>query len=79
MTSTTLDYRDGAVRLKGVLNRDESQVGGRRAVVLFPDARGIGDHAIDCAGRLAALGYVTLVADLYGEGTRARDMAETWR
>jgi dienelactone hydrolase len=24
---------------------------------------------------LAALGYVTLVADLYGDGTRARDMA----
>jgi dienelactone hydrolase len=76
MTSTTLDYQDGAVRLKGILNRDEGQVGERRAVVLFPDARGIGDHAIDCAGRLAALGYVTLVADLYGDGTRARDMAE---
>jgi dienelactone hydrolase len=76
MTSTTLDYQDGAVRLKGILNRDERQVGERRAVVLFPDARGIGDHAIDCAGRLAALGYVTLVADLYGEGTRARDMAQ---
>ena len=26
------------------------------------------------AGRLAALGYPTLVADLYGEGVQARDM-----
>ena len=76
MKSTILDYQDGAVRLKGVLNQDEERIGGRPAVVLFPDARGIGDHAIECAGRLAALGYVTLVADLYGDGTRARDMAQ---
>jgi len=58
------------------LSQDERRTGGRPAIVLFPDARGIGDHAIDCAGRLAAHGYVTLVADLYGDGTRARDMAQ---
>lgn len=43
--------------------------------MLFPDARGIGQHAIDCAGRLAALGYPTLVADLYGGGLQTSDMA----
>lgn len=75
MTSTTLDYRDGDVRLKGVLVRDEKQAAGP-GVVLFPDARGIGAHAIECAGRLAALGYPTLVADLYGEGLQARDMTQ---
>jgi dienelactone hydrolase len=73
MPSTTLEYRDGDVRLKGVLVQPEKRSAGS-AIVLFPDARGVGAHAIECAGRLAALGYLTLVADLYGEGILARDM-----
>jgi dienelactone hydrolase len=73
MNSVTFDYRDGAVPLKGVLVRDEAQAV-RAGVLLFPDARGIGDHALDCAGKLAALGFAVLVADLYGNGTSARDM-----
>jgi dienelactone hydrolase len=75
MSPTPLDYRDGDVRLKGVLVRGEGPTVGP-AIVLFPDARGIGAHAIECAGRLAALGYPTLVADLYGEGLQARDMVQ---
>jgi dienelactone hydrolase len=75
MASMTLDYRDGDVALKGVLVRDEKWTAGP-AIVLFPDARGIGAHAIDCAGRLAALDYPTLVADLYGGGLQARDMTQ---
>ena len=59
MTSTTLEYRDGDVRLKGVLVRDGKRTAGP-AIVLFPDARGVGAHAIECAERLAALGYPTL-------------------
>src|SRR5258708_19406276 len=75
MNSKTLTYQDGAVGLKGVLTYDENRTDARPAIVLFPDARGIGAHAIQCAGRLATLGYATLVADLYGDGTQARDMA----
>lgn len=72
---TTLQYRDGDVRLKGVLVRNEGRTASP-AVVLFPDARGLGAHAIECAGRLATLGYPTLVADLYGEGLMTHDMAQ---
>lgn len=54
MTSTTLEYRDGDVRLKGILVQPEKRSAGT-AIVLFPDARGVGAHAIECAGRLAAL------------------------
>src|ERR1700729_1892712 len=64
----TLDYRDGAATLKGVIIDDDRRAGQRPGIVLFPDARGIGDHAIACAERLAALGLVVLVADLYGDG-----------
>jgi dienelactone hydrolase len=74
MKGTTLDYRDGAVDLRGILVSDETRAGRRPGVVLFPDARGIGDHAVECAGRLAALGFVVLVADLYGGGVTARDI-----
>ena len=76
MKRTNLDYRDGAVDLRGVLLSDELRTGRRPGVVLFPDARGIGDHAVECAGRLAALGYVVLVADLYGGATTARDIPQ---
>jgi dienelactone hydrolase len=75
MMQTTLDYRDGDVRLKGILVRGDKPAAGP-AIVLFPDARGVGAHAIECAGRLAALGYPTLVADLYGEGLMTHDMAQ---
>ena len=76
MKRTTLDYRDGAVDLRGILLSDEARAGRRPGVVLFPDARGIGDHAVECAGRLARLGFVVLVADLYGGATTARDIPQ---
>lgn len=74
MAAVTLDYRDGAASLKGIIVSDDRRAGQRPGVVLFPDARGIGDHAIACAERLAALGLVVLVADLYGNGATARDI-----
>ena len=75
MQSRELNYQHGPSSLSGVLVRDDQFDGMRPGIVVFPDARGIGDHAIDVAQRLAAHGLVVLVADLYGNGTRARDMA----
>jgi dienelactone hydrolase len=69
-----LDYRDAAAALKGIIVSDDQSAGRRPGIVLFPDARGIGDHAIACAKRLAARGFVVLVADLYGGGVTARDI-----
>lgn len=76
MNKTTLEYRDSIARLRGVLVKADVAVGKRPGVVLFPDARGIGTHAIACAERLAALGLVVLVADLYGEGKTAPDVPQ---
>jgi dienelactone hydrolase len=78
MQTRALDYQDGAMSLLGLLVHDDKPVGKRPGIVLFPDARGIGDHAIACARRLAMLGFVTLVADLYGNGTVAQDVAQAW-
>ncbi len=73
MTHRTLEYRDGNVTLKGHL----AEVGGsepRPGVVLFPEAFGIGEHVIERARRLAAIGYVALAADPYGDGAQASDL-----
>ena len=78
MQTTTLDYQDGTMSLSGLLVHDDKPVTKRPGIVLFPDARGIGEHATDCARRLAMLGFVTLVADLYGNGAHAQDMAQAW-
>jgi dienelactone hydrolase len=73
MAHKTLDYRDGAVTLKGFL-ADDGRSGARPGVVLFPEATGVGDHVIERARRLAALGYVALAADPYGDGKQAKDL-----
>lgn len=76
MNRTILDYRDGATALRGVLLTPEVTSGRYPGVVLFPDARGIGTHSVACAERLAALGLVVLVTDLYGEGKTAPDVPQ---
>ena len=78
MQTRTLDYRDGALRLSGLLVRDDKRAGMRPGIVLFPDARGIGEHVIDRARRLAELGFVALAADPYGDGAQARDTPHAW-
>ena len=74
MAHTTLEYRDGAVNLKGFL-ADDGRSGARPGVVLFPEANGISEHVIERARRLAALGYVALAADPYGDAKQARDLS----
>jgi len=73
MAYKTLEYRDGAVSLKGFL-ADDGRSGPRPGVVLFPEATGVGEHVIERARRLAALGYVALAGDPYGDGEQARDL-----
>ncbi len=40
----------------------------RPGVLVFPEAFGIGEHAIGRARRLAGMGYVALACDLHGDG-----------
>ncbi|OAF11016.1 hypothetical protein AYJ54_08775 [Bradyrhizobium centrolobii] len=76
MNKASLEYRDSAAELRGVLVTDNSVAANRPGIILFPDARGIGTHAIACAERLAGLGFVVLVADLYGGGKTAPDVPQ---
>src|SRR6266404_2830773 len=73
MATRTLDYRDGAVNLKGYLATPDG-AGARPGIVLFPEAFGIGEHVMERTRRLAALGYVALAADPYGDAAQSRDL-----
>jgi len=71
----SFDYRDGNVPCKGQLVLPPGN-DRRPGVVVFPDISGMGEHPVGRATRLAEeLGYVSLVADVYGEG-KAPPLAE---
>ncbi|MCD0482366.1 dienelactone hydrolase family protein [Streptacidiphilus sp. ASG 303] len=67
-TGRTLAYRDGRTPLTGVLHRDEAQRGPRPGILLVHGGAGLDDHAREQAQRWAALGYVVLACDMYGDG-----------
>jgi dienelactone hydrolase len=48
----------------------------RAGVLVFPEAFGLGQHAISRAERLAKLGYVALACDLHGKGLVVDDLQE---
>jgi dienelactone hydrolase len=48
----------------------------RAAVLVFPEAFGLGEHAISRAKRLAEQGYVALACDLHGDGRIVDDLQE---
>lgn len=62
-----IDYADGDVTCRGLLVRVPT-AGPQPGVVLFPDARGLGETAKASARRLAGEGFAVFVADLYGNG-----------
>lgn len=66
MQIETLSY-SADVSLIGTLCAPERAEPGP-AVLVFSDIFGLGDHARERAARLAELGYVTLAADLHGNG-----------
>jgi dienelactone hydrolase len=48
----------------------------RPAVLVFPEAFGLGEHAISRAQRLASLGYVALACDLHGNRRILQDLSQ---
>jgi len=79
MTDTWLDYTDGPLACRGWLTGGDATAGPRPGVVLFPDARGLGEAAKDCARRLAGEGHVVLVADLYGHASFVEELPDAVR
>lgn len=68
MQHETLTYTADGLSMQSQLFF-EPAAGRRAGVLVFPEAFGLGDHAISRAQRLASLGYVALACDLHGQGT----------
>src|SRR5437870_6121817 len=76
MKTQNIEYQDGDVALRGFVAFDDQKSHRRPGVLVMPEAFGLGTHAKQRAERLAALGYVALAGDPYGNGTEYTDLQE---
>jgi dienelactone hydrolase len=76
MQTQDIDYRDGAINLRGYLAFDETASRPRPGVLVFHEGLGLGDFAMARARMLAELGYVALAADMFGDRRQARNLTE---
>ncbi len=67
MNHETLSYEADGLSMRSQLFFEPADAP-RAGVLVFPEAFGLGPHAISRAERLAALGYVALACDLHGDG-----------
>lgn len=66
-------YQQGDAQLQGYLAYDDAVQGKRAGVLVVPEWWGLTDYAKHRAQMLAQLGYVALVADMYGNGQTTND------
>jgi dienelactone hydrolase len=76
MKTQNIEYQDGDVTLRGFVAFDDQTSHRRPGVLVMPEAFGLGVHAKQRAERLAALGYVALAGDPYGNGVEYKDLQE---
>ena len=66
----TVNYKQGDTALEGWLVYDDAKQGKRPGVVIFPAWFGPTAEEKESAEKLAKMGYVAFVADVYGKGVR---------
>jgi dienelactone hydrolase len=64
----SFDYEQASNTLEGFVAWDDAAKGKRPAVLIFPTYTGPSEFEQDVARKLAARGYVAMVADVYGKG-----------
>ena len=69
-------YKDGPQVLSGISVNPQKPQNNKPGILILPAWMGIDDHAKDSANRLAALGYYTFVADIYGIDKRPTNSKE---
>ena len=75
MHHETLTYQADGLTMRSQLFFEPAS-GPRAGVLVFPEAFGLGEHAVSRAERLAALGYVALACDLHGDGRVVDDLQQ---
>jgi dienelactone hydrolase len=72
----TVEYKEGDTTLEGVLIYDDSIVNKRPGILIAHQWKGLTDYEKKRGEMLAKLGYVAFAADVYGKGTRPKDVQE---
>ena len=73
MHNEIVTYEADGLTMQSRLYQDVGD-GRRPAILVFPDAFGLGEQAMLRAERLAGLGYVALACDVHGDGKVVRDL-----
>lgn len=68
MNKMEITYEADGLRMVSQLFLPDNTASPRPGVLVFPEAFGLGSHALLRAERLAKLGYVALGCDIHGEG-----------
>lgn len=76
MIAKSLAYEADGLAMRGEFFVADGQAGPVPGVLVFPEAFGLGDHAISRAKRLAEMGYAALACDLHGQQRRYSDIRE---
>ncbi len=71
-----VNYADGDTKLSGLMAKPSKELKGKPGVVIIHAWMGITDHEKESAQKLAALGYNTFVADIYGVGNKPTNTKE---
>jgi dienelactone hydrolase len=73
MQNDVVTYKvDGLTMKSQLFSEPASQP--RAGVLVFPEAFGLGEHAVSRAKRLAGMGYVALACDIHGDGRLINDL-----
>lgn len=80
LVTRDVDYRVGDTTLRGYLAYDDASDETRPGVLVVPEWWGMNDYVRMRAEQLADMGYVALVADMYGDGRGTADpkQAAAW-
>ncbi len=79
MISKTISYEADGLSMTGRFFVAENNAGTVPGILVFPEAFGLGDHAIGRARRLAEMGYAALACDLHGNGERYSDIGQVMK
>ena len=69
-------YMDGTMPLTGYVIKPDSSAAKPPGVLVLPAWKGVDAHSKNSADQLGKMGYVALVADIYGTGGKALDMQQ---
>jgi dienelactone hydrolase len=75
MRNETLSYQADGLEMKSQLFF-EPATKPRAGVLVFPEAFGLGPHALARAERLAGMGYVALACDIHGKGALLTELSQ---